>query len=116
MIAYVHLENGKTVTSRRNHKPRGLICECPKDAQGEWITDINILDVDPVAKTAVFNQTKFDLVEESRATKSADDQATRDLDISQRNDVMAIDVDKMVNDLDKTKLKKVLRWLIKRTR
>ena len=82
MKGYVYLENGKPVTTSRNHKPPYFICMCPKDSKGEYITDIEILDVDESAKTAVLNKSK----------RSARDNAMAAAEISEsikRQDYMA---------------------------
>ena len=49
--AYIHEENGKLVTSKRNHKPPKMVCECPKDENGNYIVDLDVIDVYTCEKT-----------------------------------------------------------------
>jgi len=113
-IGYVHIENGIPVTSKRNHTPPNMITKCPKDDKNDYITDIDVLDIDTNLRTAKFNQTKYDQKESNRVTLEAEIQAKVNLEAQEKTAVDAIDVDNMVDDLTKTELKKVLKWLIKR--
>jgi len=48
MKAYIHYENNKLVTSKRDHIPQNMVCECPKKQDGSYELDLSVIDVKDV--------------------------------------------------------------------
>ena len=43
--SYIHYEGDKLVTSSRNHVPQNVVCECPKDENGNYISDLELINI-----------------------------------------------------------------------
>jgi len=105
-IAYVHLENGVNVTSMRDDshesKPKDIVAICPKDDKGNWITDLDVLDI--IDGVASFNKSKYDakLI-----------QLTNEQDLENLNNLPFEEAEARLRALDKSTLDPVIADIIK---
>lgn len=118
---YVIKQNNVYALVKANHKPVHFVTDkIPADIDDIEVLDI-VDDIDPdtlelIGKKAVFNQAKFDVKQQLMADKLTAEQVASSLEVSEKATVDSIDVDLMLDNMDKAKLKQVLKWLIKRAR
>lgn len=76
MKAYIHYEDGKLATSLRDHKPKDMVCLCPKDESGEWVIDLDVLVISEDQATIDKDKlaAKKELLDSKEAAKKAKSQ------------------------------------------
>jgi len=104
---YVHVTEDK-------RPPKNIICLAPKYGNGRWVTDINILDVDEIIKTASINNAKLIARSLDEQEKLNAKTALGTLNAQELSGVKAIDIDQMIDTDDKAGLKKVFKYLLKK--